>query len=415
MLIIQYPRVYKALDNFVDNYNEYQESCGKIKSSVLLTAKEIIRVYGASLLKTTSLSEIAKNREKIPPLRTNNVQLAKLTKSSSRTIQRHLKRLEEAGIITGKSFKGTNGGYELLVNPDILLISPKKTVDSQKSVIDFAKKDEAENQLFKKVNTTKCPHTYPSNNRYFNNTIIDVDRNTDPSLESEKLEDINNQTGNVTGNITGNAKGKTGEKIEDAKGKAGEWVEKTNQKEDSARSASLATYVSLLWNLAQNTLYREVPLTDNQVKVGKDLLYKWYEPVADKHLAKIHQQYCERIEIVRKYVEKSPKTRFVPFPYQFFDPENATGFTATKVWRKEQQKKKVVTRKKLILKAQIRKYTNNLLKPAHLQRSSLEVFREAELRISKLKDRELLEQFYRMVITPEGYTKLINHKNNHQC
>ncbi len=393
MLPIHYPTTYKALDSYIDLYNQKQLSSGKIKASVLLTAKEIIRIYGAFLIKEINKGKFQLEVDEIPPLRTNNVQLSKLTKSSPRTIQRHLKRLEKVGVIISKSFRGTNGGYDLLINPNILSIRGRKGVYNEKNSFNTTKNWEAENQLFKNSNTTKCPHTYPSNNRYFNNIIIDVDN----SFSINQKNSRNERLTLFTGNVTGNAERKTGEEINKAERKAGEWVNEASQIVDSARSASLKAYASALWKLAQNTLYANTPLTDHQKQIGEQLLYKWYEPVDEKYLQNIHIQYCQRIEIVRKYVEKSPDTRFVPFPYQFFDPENKNGFTATKAWYKKHRSRKWEIRKKLIFLSQVRK-VKQCLKSKNAQSSMLEIYRSSEKRIKALKDDKLLNEFYKQLI-----------------
>ena len=125
MLVINYSISYKALDQFVEYHNDSHEALSdKIKASVLLTAKEIIRIYGAFLIKANGIMELT--AENLPALKTNNSQLAGLVKVSPRTIQRHIIKLQEAGIITGKEFCGSNSGYELLINPKILLARCRK-------------------------------------------------------------------------------------------------------------------------------------------------------------------------------------------------------------------------------------------------------------------------------------------------
>ncbi|MBW4968757.1 winged helix-turn-helix transcriptional regulator, partial [Pseudoalteromonas sp. CR1] len=79
--------------------------------AIASTAKDIIKIYGLSLLKASNVTTL--DLKNLPPLKTNNLQLAKMGNASPRTIQRHLKRLIDAGIIINKIWHGTNSGYDL--------------------------------------------------------------------------------------------------------------------------------------------------------------------------------------------------------------------------------------------------------------------------------------------------------------
>ena len=110
MIVIHYPTAYKALDCFIDLFNEKAEkSTQRLRTGAVMTAKEIIRIYGISLLKANGYQEV--NKEKLPSLQTNNKQLAKLVKCSSRTIQRHILKLRSAGIVTNKIFHCSNSNF----------------------------------------------------------------------------------------------------------------------------------------------------------------------------------------------------------------------------------------------------------------------------------------------------------------
>ncbi|MEL6560192.1 MAG: winged helix-turn-helix transcriptional regulator [Bacteroidota bacterium] len=98
---LDYTLTFRTMDRYVQNFNDSKEQLGdKLRQSVIATAKEIIRIYGSFLMKAHKIKPL--DGENLPPLLTNNVQLAKLTNSSSRTIQRHIHKLIEAGIIKEK-------------------------------------------------------------------------------------------------------------------------------------------------------------------------------------------------------------------------------------------------------------------------------------------------------------------------
>lgn len=418
---------FKALDRYIEQYNEVVEKSQTIKASMIHTAHEIIKVYGRTLIKANGVQAI--DKENLPSLKTNNPQLATLTKSSSRTIQRHIIRLQEAGIITGKVFHGSNSGFELLINKNILLATRKLSVDEAKILLELKLNplfQDTDNQQVKKDDTTNCPHTDNGNNSYnSNNILIDVDKSEQDTLGYE--------SGNVTSNTTGNRKrcsevlrnrlkydsgydtgkpltGNTGEKVSKNLEDAGEKVpkkraeaerlDKKAQAEAEARGTSLNFYVQMLWSLAKNVLYRDVFLTEKQEQIGKQLLFQWYEPVSTKNLSTVHQIYVERIGLVRKYIEKDPERRFVQLPYQYFNPQNKNGFAGTKKWHKKHIERQQEVHIKLVLSAQIRRFLNNERKEPHKQKPALQLFRDCEQRLGKLGDPVLVEQFHAAVLNP---------------
>ena len=424
MIIVNYSKAFKALSTYVEQYNSRVDRSMTIKPSMIHTAHEIIKIYGVFLTKANGIQKI--DKENVPPLKTNNVQLAKLTQSSSRTIQRHIIRLQEAGIITDKIFHGSNSGYELFISPEILLTSKKLTVEEAKILLELKLNpifQNAENQVVEKEDTTKCPHTDTRNNSYKSNNIIkDVDNLSIGSI----LQSAGYVTGNKTGNtskrcsakkrndlkdLTGNSlTGYTGEKSEKNFEEAGEKVRKRRaeagqtdlkaRKEAEARRTSLNFYVKMLWSLARNVLYRDVYLTDKQVEIAQMLLFKWYEPVATVHLSSVHQVYVERIGLVKKYLDKDPERRFVQLPNRYFDPYNPNGFAGTKKWHQIDRQRRQEVQVKLILHAQIRRFLNNEKKEPSRQKPPLQLFRECEQRIGKLGDPTLLEQFHAAVLNP---------------
>ncbi len=401
MPIIQYSTAFNALDHYVKQHNTAsQDLSSHIRQAMILTAREIIKIYSLSLLKANSIQAI--DLENPPPLRTNNVQLAKRSNASTRTIQRHLKRLIEANVIIKKIWHGSNSGYELWLNPNILLISSGKPVNKGCKEQEIENIKFTDNQFFKKATTPTCPHTDTSNNGYINNIIIGV-HNLKTKASSLPLTPgyasrnatSNNFTG-YTGKIDPKKNSDAGEieRIKRAKNQTGAEISDVNQ----ARSASLSFYINALWTLARNTLYKDHYLTQSQVKKAKELLFQWYNPVSDKKMADVHQVYVERIGIVQKYIAKNPEKRYVQLPYKYFDPKNPSGFTGTRTWYNQQKKRDYEVQMKLILHAQIRRFLNNEKKATAKQKPRLALFRSCETRLGKLGKPELVNQFHASVL-----------------
>ena len=401
MAIIQYSTAFNALEGYVNQHNaSTKDLSSHIRQAMILTTQEIIKIYSISLLKANSIAAI--DLQNLPPLKTNNVQLAKRAKASTRTIQRHLKRLIEANIITKKIWHGSNSGYELYINPNILLIGGAKAVNKPKKALQTEKSKPTDNQFFKNSKTTTCPHTDTSNNGYINNIIIGVDKlkTKASSLPLTKGYESRNATSNTFTGYTGKIDPK---KINDTgeierKSRATDQTGAEISGVDQARSASLSFYVKSFWKLARNTIYKDHYLTQSQEKTALKLLHLWYEPVSDKQLQNVHEVYVSRLGIVQKYIAKDPTKRYVQLPDKYFDPKNPSGFTGTRIWYQKQKKREYEVRLKLILQAQIRRFLNNEKKETAKQKPRLELFRSCETRISKLGQPELLNTFHASVL-----------------
>ncbi|MEQ3664190.1 MULTISPECIES: replication/maintenance protein RepL [Flavobacteriaceae] len=401
MAIIQYSTAFNALEGYVNQHNaSTKDLSSHIRQAMILTTQEIIKIYSISLLKANSIAAI--DLQNLPPLKTNNVQLAKRAKASTRTIQRHLKRLIEANIITKKIWHGSNSGYELFINPNILLIGGVKAVNKAKNELQTEKSKTTDNQFFKNNRTTTCPHTDTSNNGYINNIIIGVDKlkTKASSLPLTNGYESRNATSNTftgyTGKIDPKKNNDAGE-IE-RKSRATDQTGAEISSVDQARSASLSFYVKSFWKLARNTIYKDHYLTQSQEKTALKLLYLWYEPVSDKQLQNVHEVYVSRLAIVQKYIARDPTKRYVQLPDKYFDPQNPSGFTGTRIWYQKQKKREYEVRLKLILQAQIRRFLNNEKKETAKQKPRLELFRSCETRISKLGQPELLNTFHASVL-----------------
>lgn len=426
MVVIHYPTAFKALDCFIDTYNETMEkSTDRLRTGAVMTAKELIRIYGISLLKTNGCKEV--DKDNLPTLQTNNRQLAKLVKCSSRTIQRHIIKLQAAGIVTSKIFHGSNSNYEVLINPKILLIKEKQPVENLKKQFREALSHIPQNTLksdFSKIQKTNCPHTYPGNTGNKKNNIIIAVDNPLPKIPGNDNRSSLSLTNEIfTGNNPCNSPGDTGEiakvvsekqekNIEKKFEDAGEIASRADQSgdrnvpPDPARDNSLSLYVSLLWLMARNLLYKEVDLTEQQILTAKKLIRKFYEPVSTQNLPNVHQHYIERISLVAKYLKKDPVNRYVPLPYRYFDTNNPKGFVGTKKWHQDDQLRKKEVERELTLSRLIRRFQNNEKKDNTRKISPLQLFRECENTIGKFNDASLTQRFHAAVLQHETYRQI---------
>jgi len=419
MIVIHYPTAYKALDGFIDAFNErVAHKKERLRTGAVMTAKELIRIYGISLLKANGCQEI--KEEELPSLQTNNQQLAKLVKCSSRTIQRHIHKLHSAGIITHKVFHGSNSNFELLINPKILLVKQKLTVDNTQKQFRQEIERAEQNHLkstFLKFSKTNCPHTYSSNtSNKINNLVIGVDNSFLPASEARENEFKNSlqplskkKTGN-TGEIAYSVVEKEFFKKENSEtGEIASRAEQSGHRDvapDPARDNSLSFYASLLWMTARNLLYKETYLTERQVEIGEKLIRKLYEPVATHNLSNVHSHYIERISLVAKYIKKDPEHRFVQLPYRYFDTNNPKGFVGTKKWHQADRERKREVERELILSRVIRRYQSNGQKEPAKRKPVLQLFRECENTIGKFNDPSLTQRFHAAVLQHETFRQI---------
>lgn len=360
MLIIHYGTSLKAIDTYIDKYNAECTPSEMVRKGVRYTAKEIVRVYGEALKKANKIRPL--DLCNIPPLSTNNVHIGKLTNSSSRTAQRHVKRLIEIGIIIDKKWHGTKANYELWITDEILLI--KQRIKQEETEIALIKSflEPAEKQPVKNDKRTKYPHRESSNK---NNLLIAVCNSTDrTAFESSEvgerflgsgyteeklcafLRGVKKIDSKVVSKKTieserkgfskkekeKNCAQKEKETMEDTEGKqvrAGKSSSKIVSETD-ARTDSLNLYTDLLWSMAKNTIYSDRSLSNWQQGIAKELIRKLYEPVRTESLYKVHAHYVARIAWQWHCIKRQPNKRFVQLPHQYFNTNNPNGFVGTK-------------------------------------------------------------------------------------
>ncbi len=432
MALIHYSTTFELLDRHVEAYNSSTSILSShIRQAMLLTTREIIKIYALSLLKAHQVQPL--DVDNLPPLKTNNIQLSKKAKASPRTIQRHLKRLIEAKIILKKVWHGSNSGYDLFLNPKLLFITVNNPVNNAKKPPEATSSKPSRNQSFKKDVVPTCPHTDTSNNSYINNIVIAVDKSENRRTQRQNDADntgyiFSGYTGKIapkknrrtegqsdadntgytfsgyTGKITPKKNSGAGEIAREKRATDHTGAEKSS--EDRARSASLSVYVHALWQYARNTIYKSYYLTESQEQSAKAQLQLWYEPVAEHKLAQVHRVYMTRLDMVEKYIRKAPEQRYVQLPDRYFDPKNTSGFTGTKIWYDKQRQRQLDQKKQRILYAEVRRFLSNEQKDTDKQQPRLALFRACETRLGKLKQPELLKAFHASVLNHNTYNFL---------
>lgn len=390
MIAIHYSTAYKALDNYVDRFNsQTSESSQKLKTATVAAAKEIIRIYGVSLLK----KEKQQFQNQLPPLCTNNKQLATLIKCSSRSIQRYMLKLRQASVVTSKVNHGPNANYELWINPEILLANSDLSVNTETQLLKLPELSKAftgvKNALLAPRRTDRLP-SYSGN---FKNNILKEGDNVDFSE--------NDFSGNTSGNTRKIAEEEsvTGNKSAAATAAAmlmpGNEYFKANEK-------VLNEHVDIFWSTAKAKLYQHTNIIPRQEQTARRLITELYLQKFDRDLESTHQILLQRIQLAADYVQKDRTKRFIPLPYIYFDPGNSKGFAGTEQWYWEGRKHRADIDKELLVERLIKRYLNNEYLPMSQKQPPLKLYKACEKRLAVYNDDDMMSRFYTAVLNHHG-------------
>ena len=150
----------------------------------------------------------------------------------------------------------------------------------------------------------------------------------------------------------------------------------------------------MLWDLSKKLLYGKTYLTGSQNQKAVQLIENLYAPVDKENLQKVHENYCKRINLVKRYVDRNPSKRFVPLPYIFFDTKNQNGFCGTKKWLQQQVERRKQVKKECLLLQELNRYKENERRRDNMRIPVLKMFRLCEERIKATSDMDLLRRFY---------------------
>ena len=182
----------KKLGAYIKAYNATQSSLkSQVRQPMISTARELVLLYGHFLCQTEKL--VQHDIHALPPLRTNNGQLAARCQCSKRTIQRHMERLIDSGVVINKKWRGSNASYELSLSPGVLSINPyalAKSTENESEKSGLAEKPASEK-------TPTCPHI--DSGYIKNNNKVNPEENL-PKTPIPTPESQPETSGNIAGN-----------------------------------------------------------------------------------------------------------------------------------------------------------------------------------------------------------------------
>lgn len=437
-LSLDYKASFKALSAKIDAYNasiknddpeNYKKRC--LKSTHLFTAQVLLKMYGSYLSHQKRVSIVEDN-----PFTTNNKAIA--TKRGAgfykNTSWAHITRLLQAGIITKKVFHGTRKGYELELNNEVLIASPNANYN-RLLVQKYCQQMNVKPEKISEEVLAKISLEIPDFSASLQGRLI---------LKCEHIEtgtlqehNYNTQKGVVNlafwlrANFNSSADGQMNNDLlikgQEHTSKSENWLSlnfggSTKQEQippaplakKPSKDNGIASLVDIAWSFAKSVLWRNESLKDWDIQEAQRHITYWFNEHlnrTDRTQGVLLKRFFERIQLSKRYISKEPD-RFVPNPRIYFDSEFQHGFIGTKDWVWKNQITKKEFEELNINLTSLRKALRHYYKDCNT-----DSFLRSEAYISKLKNPDILNAFYKCIVdrkffTHEHFEKIKQQKSN---
>lgn len=414
-----------------DDYHKYT-----IKGGHLTTAYHILIAYYNHLINQ------AKYKSQSPrPLIMNNKAIAEMmgATTTGRTAANHIARLMAAEIVIKKEFRGTNTGFFIEMNPDLLVAMPDTTLINNVTALyeqcvlkghpdspeerqkiqfltpSFSTFSGGIGKLFRHIVT----RTLLELNFNMQGGIVDNHESTPQAPQDSQvnndgiapLRDGNELERELEHGLLSDGKTSdstvTGE-IEENSGKKVFRAPKISI-DEVARREKIGNFAILAWNFIQTNLYNGREFAGHDVIIALDFLKKHFtgHSANSNTLAEAFNKLVFRVILTRQYVLREPG-RYVPHPRKWLDPTFQHGFHGTAGWLDA-----VTTKQK-----ENAEYYSNLKLVSELYRQFAANpgafnFIEARQTLGKKKNKEYLEMFDKAVLAHPAikdiYQKMTSH------
>lgn len=396
----------KKLRKFRQDYNkrmqkEHPEDYKtlQIKSNVMGTAEHLLEFY-SNHLHLQAKSKPMLTRAFI----TNSQALATHVGYTKRTAYNHIKKLMEAGIIKEKVFRGTNTGFVIEFNPDILVARQNyeytQYLIAQSCLL--LKTETVSDEILSKVSKltpsfSDSSYGIVKNLQHINTRtllqelninmnekgIVNNDNNSAGKTSSENNNVINNDCllqEPIQEHVMRGASKNRAEKDE---------INPEKKKKIALRRASLSAYQFL-----ETVFYSDRTISEHEIDIALMFLEKYFSKAQnEKQLSQKFNEFIQRVMLARQYILKAPG-RFIPNPRIWLDPAFKNGFTGTELWLKQVDKKR----------EEKKEYYGNLKILAKLYREflknpTLDNYLSGRQTLSKKKNKEYLQLYDQAIVS----------------
>lgn len=367
--------------NFTEQYNEGRPSREKLKDShkriyytLIRLAKEQIDqrnkiLYGSEFMAINSAAPLK--------VHTNRLELKNRSfgkDKTTRSISNYITRLTDAGVIVGNQFHGTQADFDLLINPDFLLIFDYYQQDYKPLSKYSSEKIETEKRAIRAAKLKIFQVLVSVGLRKpFNNSII----TKGVSLTLNKSEHKPTKTITETSPKQKTAKPKIQkEKEKNCAKKEKEKDSGQKEKEIDPRIAHIMGLAAIFYEYLVAKIFPNHTINPAHKQKTIEYIAMEYFKLADKsHTKKFlettwEKSYKKRIDLAAAWIERSKFDMKWQFPRHYLDVNNPKGFKKTGKWLTMAQNltakrnvEKVAANKKLTpdqkLSAMIRAFANN--------------------------------------------------------
>lgn len=346
----------KKLRNFAKDYNDNMRDNNPddyksrlLKSSHIRTAEMILEFFSNFLYLQAKSQPTHSSVFKI-----NRQALATACEYNKRTASNHIDRLLEAGVLKMKIFRGTNTGFIVEINPDILVA--KQNYSYQQLLLikycELQKIEAVPDEILEKLSKltpsfSVAPTGMLKNLQHIITSTLLQELNI--NMEEKGIVDNDNspagKTNNEVNNVINNDR-----LLQEPQGHAQEHgmqpptsknradnIEQglEKRKKIALRRASLSAYQFL-----EAVFYSERSISDHDIDISLMHLEKYFAAAQnEKQLTQKFNEFIQRALLVRQYILKAPG-RFIPNPRIWLDPAFTNGFAGTEIWLKDIDKKR---------------------------------------------------------------------------
>ncbi|ELR71775.1 hypothetical protein C900_02360 [Fulvivirga imtechensis AK7] len=398
--------VFKALKEYVDSYNkQHPDLKEKINASHRGTAELIVRLYMKQLNDLTSVAPYSLSE--MPAFRTYVSSLASCKDCTTRTIYNHKERLMKANLITAENHHGGEG-LDLWINPEImwkgaymitylpegglqrtpvypLITKDRKIIQPLAHVLQ--EQDNINSNVDNKgVLTDMCglPKGEAETGAYDKSTR----KNAHDLDEKQAKEAVATALNACFLKKNEAAPAREPEKMPQP------CLPERKQEQQAGGAARifLLALVQEFWAYAKAVLY---PDTDYKPYEESSILNMIYVSVYGRFNSQKTQEewqvyqetLLERVNIVRKWLDRSPD-RWIPSADFYFSPDNhKNGFDKNRIWYERQETLKLQVRNELALQKMKKELDlHNQGKGVYGQMSRYQLFVAHKRRLDKIND-----------------------------
>lgn len=347
-----------------------------------------------------------------PPITTNNEELARLRRVSSRAIRDHIREAIGLGIIAVKNFRGTQANFELWISTKFLwktdsqavkLESAENRTKDAPAALDFAEAtnfpliEVLEKQYKKDIDSSSVDllASSPQQTTLTGNTGPQQPQATDPKPAKQPRQ----------------AKQATKDRAK--VGGAKVLSDAENELLQAKRRDMAREFFDLSWKL-RSTLWPGKDFNDHEIGLWKKAVwngvYRGFEStLTETQWAQYHKQNLKQLGMVAKYLLRRP-TSWIVAPYAeyiagsgYFDAENLKGFAGTVDWyaRKEAANLQMsLTRDLNTAKKQLNAHRLGLATKRNQAKTRIQLYRLLENRLRAKYGPAGLKLFHELITPP---------------